>query len=160
MEKKLTLLNCFKDYLQIDQKAKKYEKITNLYSHKEKHFQVYIKKWKSMKESMIFRMNNNIFQVFLKDKTQIIFSFDKKSITYQNLLCEKQHFPLSISYKCCDNAEILNKVNFAKELIVLIYKNNLQIMEMREKEKEKKKTLGNNFSLKTTNEEKKIKIIK
>ena len=98
-----------------------------------------------MQESMIFRMNNNIFQVFLKDQTQIIFSFEKKSIIYQNLLCEKQHFPMAISYKCCDNVEIVNKVNFAKELIISIYKNNLQIIELREKEKKKRKMMEIKF---------------
>lgn len=87
-----------------------------------------------MNDSIIFRLNNSVFQVFLKDKTQLIFSIDKRSIIYKNILGEKQYFPLTISQNFCDNNDIMKKIFFGKELLASIYKDNLKMITIKQKE--------------------------
>lgn len=66
IEKKVTLLNHFKSYL--DQNFKK-EEI--------EHFEdlpelIYVKKWIKTRHAKMFRLSNKVVQVYFKDKTEIL----------------------------------------------------------------------------------------
>jgi polo-like kinase 1 len=66
LEKKVTLLNHFKSYL--DQNFKK----EDIEHERPSGDLVYIKKWIKTRHAKLFRMSNKVVQVYFKDKTEIL----------------------------------------------------------------------------------------
>jgi len=83
LQKKVTLLQHFKSYLEGENKAQVSENDTQ-----EKEAQnIYVKKWLRTKHAIMFRLSNKVVQVIFQDQTEIILSSELRVVTYVN----KQH---------------------------------------------------------------------
>lgn len=78
LQKKVTLLQHFKNYLHADFKPE-----TGVAPSSAGY--CYVKKWMKTKHAIMFRLSNKIVQVNFTDKTEIILSSEQKLVTYINL---------------------------------------------------------------------------
>lgn len=115
MQKKITLLQHFKNYLEEDkqQNAVYYmnqdidQKINNL---------VYVKKWMKPRHAIMFRLSNKIVQVNFTDTTEIILNSEKKIVTYLNKKGERSSFPLSSALES-PNQEMCKRLKYTKDIL-------------------------------------------
>lgn len=89
LQKKVTLLQHFRNYLYSDTKIEidKDQAPDSSYC--------YVKKWMKTKHAIMFRLSNKIVQVNFTDKTEIILSSEQKLVTYINLKGERSEYPLA-----------------------------------------------------------------
>lgn len=78
LQKKVTLLQHFRNYLYADTKIENERDNCDTGS-------VYVKKWMKTKHAIMFRLSNKIVQVNFTDKSEIILSSEQKLVTYINL---------------------------------------------------------------------------
>ncbi|CAD8174723.1 unnamed protein product [Paramecium pentaurelia] len=112
LQKKVTLLEHFRGYLDTDSTDK--EVIDQ--SDDNKIPMVYVKKWMKTKHAVMFRLSNKVVQVDFTDKTIIILNSDTKSVTYINKKGEKQNFPLSTALES-QNHEMTKRLKYTKEIL-------------------------------------------
>ena len=78
LAKKVTLLQHFKSYLEVETK-------NNVRDDEEKRTTpIYVKKWMRTKHAIMFRLSNKIVQVNFQDSTEIILSSETRTVTYVN----------------------------------------------------------------------------
>lgn len=83
LQKKVTLLQHFRNYLYSDTKIEFDKEGTPDGGY------CYVKKWMKTKHAIMFRLSNKIVQVNFTDKTEIILSSEQKLVTYINLKGER-----------------------------------------------------------------------
>ena len=71
LQKKVTLLQHFRSYLDDDKKKKENDQ-TNVVQSSKDH--VYVKKWRREKHAILFRLSNKVVQVIFQDSTEIVLS--------------------------------------------------------------------------------------
>jgi len=111
LQKKVTLLQHFKIYLESDQKDVDKAEIAN-----KSEPLVYVKKWMKTKHAIMFRLSNKIVQVDFKDKTEIILSSESKTVTYVNKKNERSHYPLATALEST-NQEMTKRLKYTKEIL-------------------------------------------
>ncbi|CAG9310857.1 unnamed protein product [Blepharisma stoltei] len=113
LHKKVALLQHFQKNLLIN------EKIGNAKGNEPL---VYIKKWLGTNHAHVFRLSNNVVQVFFIDKTELILCNDGKTVIYVNKLKEKQSYQLS---KIVDsgNNELSKRLRYTKEILKIMLQN-------------------------------------
>lgn len=90
-QKKVTLLQHFRNYLYADSKIEPR-------AEEERPAGAplcYVKKWMKTRHAIMFRLSNKIVQVNFTDKTEIILSSEQKLVTYVNIKGEKSEYPLA-----------------------------------------------------------------
>lgn len=115
LQKKVTLLQHFKSYLEGDGKN---EGEVNQYTDDElkKIGTVYVKKWMKTKHAIMFRLSNKIVQVNFTDKTEIILSSENKMVTYVNKKGERSNYPLASALES-SNTEMAKRLKYTKEIL-------------------------------------------
>lgn len=115
LQKKVTLLQHFKSYLEGDGKN---EGEINQYTDDElkKIGTVYVKKWMKTKHAIMFRLSNKIVQVNFTDKTEIILSSENKMVTYVNKKGERSNYPLASALES-SNTEMAKRLKYTKEIL-------------------------------------------
>lgn len=115
LQKKVTLLQHFKSYLEGDGKN---EGEINQYTDDElkKIGTVYVKKWMKTKHAIMFRLSNKIVQVNFTDKTEIILSSENKMVTYVNKKGERSNYPLANALES-SNTEMAKRLKYTKEIL-------------------------------------------
>lgn len=106
LQKKVTLLQHFRNYLYADTKL----------DEKDNNFEdgyVYVKKWMKTKHAIMFRLSNKIVQVNFTDKSEIILSSEQKLVTYINLRGERSEYPLATALDS-KNAEMAKRLKYTK----------------------------------------------
>ena len=109
LQKKVTLLNHFKNYLEGEsnpvesQQSNEEKGEANQENEdkdkdkdkkdKDKPF-TYVKKWMRTRHAIMFRLSNKIVQVCFQDKTEIILSSESRVVTYVNKKGERMTYPL------------------------------------------------------------------
>lgn len=111
LSKKITILNMIKayfDYLFIKTKIEKVEE----------NDLIYVKRWKNVDNTDVFRLSNNISQIFFQDHTELILNGEKKTIIYKN---EKQEHYICLMNKSLksSNSEMVEKLKFGLSLIYM-----------------------------------------
>jgi len=112
LQKKVTLLNHFKNYLEGETNPSEPSTGTegentnggnngenqnnNEPDKKDKPF-TYVKKWMRTRHAIMFRLSNKIVQVCFQDKTEIILSSESRVVTY----CNKKTRKDDLSFKYC-----------------------------------------------------------
>jgi len=114
LQKKVTLLQHFKIYLESD--AKEHEKNQGGDQANKAEPLVYVKKWMKTKHAIMFRLSNKIVQVDFKDKTEIILSSESKTVTYVNKKSERSHYPLATALEST-NQEMTKRLKYTKEIL-------------------------------------------
>ena len=131
LQKKVTLLNHFKNYLEgetntgtnadqqenQDNKAngEKPEENQNKDPVKDKPF-TYVKKWMRTRHAIMFRLSNKIVQVCFQDKTEIILSSESRVVTYCNKKGERMTYPLSTALEM-SNYEMTKRLKYTKDIL-------------------------------------------
>jgi len=121
LQKKVTLLQHFRSYLEGDAK--------DLQPTEEEAGQklsaVYVKKWMKTRHAIMFRLSNKIVQVNFTDKTEIILSSENKMVTYVNKKGERSHYPLATALES-SNTEMAKRLKYTKEILTHMLNNNAQ----------------------------------
>lgn len=110
LQKKVTLLQHFRNYLYADYKVD-FDKDANSDGG-----YCYVKKWMKTKHAIMFRLSNKIVQVNFTDKTEIILSSEQKLVTYINLKGERSEYPLATALDS-KNAEMAKRLKYTKEIL-------------------------------------------
>lgn len=111
IQKKVTLLNHFKKYLQEESKQQ-----SDIGAKGDNDDEVFVKKWIKTKHAVMFRLSNKIVQVKFQDQTEIILSSENRMVTYINKKQEKNLYKLSIALES-NNAEMTKRLKYTKELL-------------------------------------------
>ena len=120
LQKKVTLLQHFRSYLEGDGKNDKDQFVDEDLS---KFGTVYVKKWMKTKHAIMFRLSNKIVQVNFTDKTEIILSSENKMVTYVNKKGERSNYPLANALES-SNTEMAKRLKYTKEILTHMLNNN------------------------------------
>lgn len=108
LQKKVTLLQHFRSYLDCGSKEK--PKTSN------KAQVVYIKKWMRTKHAIMFRLSNKLIQVIFEDKTEVILCSESKEMTYLNKRGEREVYPLATALDS-ENREMTKRLKYTKDIL-------------------------------------------
>jgi len=106
LQKKVTLLQHFRSYLEGENKAAG----TETEEAAQCDTRIYVKKWMKTKHAVMFRLSNKVVQVNFTDKTEIILSSEKKLVTYVNKKGERSQYPLSTALES-SNPEMAKRLS-------------------------------------------------
>jgi polo-like kinase 1 len=110
LQKKVTLLQHFKNYLYAETKFEGEKTAAGEGGY------CYVKKWMKTKHAIMFRLSNKIVQVNFTDKTEIVLSSEQKLVTYINLKGERSEYPLASALEN-KNAEMAKRLKYTKEIL-------------------------------------------
>ena len=141
LQKKVTLLQHFKNYLEgdnsssstkTDDKDKDKEENNgenNKNEEKEKEICekpfTYVKKWMRTRHAIMFRLSNKIVQVCFQDHTEIILSSESRIVTYVNKKGDRSTYPLSSALEN-SNYEMTKRLKYTKDILTHMLNMNLQ----------------------------------
>ena len=112
LQKKVTLLQHFRSYLEGDAKDE-----TALVDESEMPAApIYVKKWMRTRHAIMFRLSNKIVQVNFQDHTEIILSSESKMVTYVNKRGERSTYPLSSALEST-NLEMSKRLKYTKDIL-------------------------------------------
>ena len=140
LQKKVTLLHHFKNYLEGDSNTSEQQTqpSTNQEENenkedkekdkdkekKDKPF-TYVKKWMRTRHAIMFRLSNKIVQVCFQDKTEIILSSESRVVTYANKRGERTTYPLSTALEM-SNYEMTKRLKYTKDILTHMLNMNQQ----------------------------------
>ena len=139
LQKKVTLLQHFKNYLEGENKSNNNNNNDNNQNNKEeienkeekeaekndnKPF-TYVKKWMRTKHAIMFRLSNKIVQVCFQDHTEIILSSESRVVTYANKRGERTTYPLSTALEN-SNYEMTKRLKYTKDILTHMLNMNQQ----------------------------------
>ena len=127
LQKKVTLLNHFKNYLEgesnpspesqtTESKSEEKEKDKDVNDEEKKKPYTYVKKWMRTRHAIMFRLSNKIVQVCFQDKTEIILSSESRVVTYCNKKGERMTYPLSTALEM-SNYEMTKRLKYTKDIL-------------------------------------------
>lgn len=111
LQKKVTLLQHFRSYLEGDVKQE-----TVLEESKTPTSGVYVKKWMRTRHAIMFRLSNKIVQVNFQDRTEIILSSETRLVTYVNKRGERSTYPLTSALEST-NQEMTKRLKYTKDIL-------------------------------------------
>ena len=151
LQKKVTLLHHFKNYLEGDNNNdQQTQSNTNQQEEgdtkedkdkekdkdkKDKPF-TYVKKWMRTRHAIMFRLSNKIVQVCFQDKTEIILSSESRVVTYANKRGERTTYPLSTALEM-SNYEMTKRLKYTKDILT-------HMLNMNQQRNAQKNQSGNN----------------
>ena len=139
LQKKVTLLHHFKNYLEGDNNSNEQQTPSNNQEEgenkddkdkdkdkekKDKPF-TYVKKWMRTRHAIMFRLSNKIVQVCFQDKTEIILSSESRVVTYANKRGERTTYPLSTALEM-SNYEMTKRLKYTKDILTHMLNMNQQ----------------------------------
>ena len=127
LQKKVTLLNHFKNYLEGESNpspesqpkgspSEEKEKDKDVNDEEKKKPYTYVKKWMRTRHAIMFRLSNKIVQVCFQDKTEIILSSESRVVTYCNKKGERMTYPLSTALEM-SNYEMTKRLKYTKDIL-------------------------------------------
>jgi len=117
LQKKVILLQHFKNYLDKELKEEGNKKAINVNNVREE----YVKKWLHSKHAIIFRLSNKIVQVSFEDKTEIILSSEDKNVVYLNKKGERWAYHLYNALES-KNGEMTKRLKYTKDILTQMLK--------------------------------------
>ena len=143
LNKKVTLLQHFKSYLEGDKPESSENKNVNEQApnqevkpentntpavqsdQKALNGYVYVKKWMRTRHAIMFRLSNKIVQVCFQDHTEIILSSESRVVTYANKKGERLSYPLSTALES-NNYEMTKRLKYTKDILTHMLNMNQQ----------------------------------
>lgn len=118
LQKKITLLQHFRWYLEGTEKPKPNEKIPDDVKNSNRVFYdlVYVKRWMKTRHALIFRLNNRVVQVHFEDHTEILLSSETKQVTYVNKKADRTLYALSSAMEST-NLEMVKRLKYCKDVL-------------------------------------------
>lgn len=115
LQKKVTLLQHFRSYLEGDTKGKPSDGTDPSPPRKDSHT-VYVKKWMRTRHAIMFRLSNKIVQVNFEDHTEIILSSETREVTYVNKKGLRNTYPLTTALEST-NVEMAKRLKYTKDIL-------------------------------------------
>ena len=142
LQKKVTLLHHFKNYLEGENNNNDQQNPSNANNNegenkedkeedkdkdkdKDKKPFTYVKKWMRTRHAIMFRLSNKIVQVCFQDKTEIILSSESRVVTYANKRGERTTYPLSTALEM-SNYEMTKRLKYTKDILTHMLNMNQQ----------------------------------
>ena len=137
LQKKVTLLHHFKNYLEGENNNNEQQNPSNGDNNegenkdevkdkdKEKKPFTYVKKWMRTRHAIMFRLSNKIVQVCFQDKTEIILSSESRVVTYANKRGERTTYPLMTALQM-SNYEMTKRLKYTKDILTHMLNMNQQ----------------------------------
>ncbi len=119
LQKKVTLLQHFRSYLEGESKGKPESAASHATESKSAaklQQTVYVKKWMRTRHAIMFRLSNKLVQVTFEDKTEIVLSSETREVTYVNKKGERETYPLSSALEST-NAEMSKRLTYTKNIL-------------------------------------------
>ena len=118
LQKKVTLLQHFRSYLEGTQKPTPNSKIPDEVKSQPKRIKdvVYVKKWMRTRHAIMFRLSNKVVQVNFQDHTEIMLSSETKVVTYVNKRGERSTYPLNSAMESA-NLEMVKRLKYTKDIL-------------------------------------------
>lgn len=138
LQKKVTLLQHFRNYLEGDGTTRNDVNLPNLGNSGGDNFVsnikpsddlngddpnnkkvlnfVYVKKWMKTRHAIMFRLSNKIVQVCFQDHTEIILSSESRVVTYVNKKAERLVYQLSNALES-NNVEMTKRLKYTKDIL-------------------------------------------
>ena len=141
LQKKVTLLQHFTNYLDGENNDKKDEKVEKEENEKElaEKPYTYVKKWMRTRHAIMFRLSNKIVQVCFQDHTEIILSSESRIVTYVNKKGERSTYPLSTALEN-SNFEMTKRLKYTKDILTHMLNLNLQRSNQRKNQSNSEST--------------------
>jgi polo-like kinase 1 len=111
LQKKVTLLQHFRSYLEGDVKQE-----TGFEDDFDTTTPIYVKKWMRTRHAIMFRLSNKIVQVNFQDHTEIILSSESRMVTYVNKKGERNTYPLNTALEST-NVEMSKRLKYTKDIL-------------------------------------------
>ena len=140
LQKKVTLLQHFKNYLEGENKTSNNNNNTDNNNQNKEETEnkeekndekndnkpfTYVKKWMRTKHAIMFRLSNKIVQVCFQDHTEIILSSESRVVTYANKRGERTTYPLSTALEN-SNYEMTKRLKYTKDILTHMLNMNQQ----------------------------------
>jgi polo-like kinase 1 len=121
LQKKVTLLQHFRSYLEGSEKPKSDVAPTQVEGEEFPKVRkvkdvVYVKKWMRTRHAIMFRLSNKVVQVNFQDHTEIMLSSETKVVTYVNKKGERSTYPLSSAMESA-NLEMVKGLKYTKDIL-------------------------------------------
>ena len=117
LQKKVTLLQHFRSYLEGSEKPKEGAGEVGAEQQERKVREiVYVKKWMRTRHAIMFRLSNKVVQVNFQDHTEIMLSSETKVVTYVNKKGERSTYPLSSAMESA-NLEMVKRLKYTKDIL-------------------------------------------
>ncbi|OMJ68101.1 hypothetical protein SteCoe_34553 [Stentor coeruleus] len=113
LQKKITLLQHFRSYLEGDIKQETGDVAQD--DNFDENI-IYVKKWMRTRHAIMFRLSNKIVQVNFQDHTEIILSSESRMVTYVNKKGERNTYPLANALEST-NLEMTKRLKYTKEIL-------------------------------------------
>jgi len=114
LQKKITLLQHFRSYLEGNQKTEGNE--GEGAPLKSPGPPIYVKKWMRTRHAIMFRLSNKIVQVNFQDHTEIILCSETRMVTYVNKKGERMTFTLQNALES-SNQEMTKRLRYTKDIL-------------------------------------------
>jgi polo-like kinase 1 len=134
LQKKVTLLQHFRSYLEGDNNSNSNQREINFNNinknaptiqdeenkfndnNRKQQVYIYVKKWMRTRHAIMFRLSNKIVQVCFQDHTEIILSSESRVVTYANKKGERTTYPLSSALES-NNNEMTKRLKYTKDIL-------------------------------------------
>ena len=118
LQKKVTLLQHFRSYLEGTEKPNPNAKVPDEVQRRSRRIQevVYVKKWMRTRHAIMFRLSNKVVQVNFQDHTEIMLSSETKVVTYVNKRGERSTYPLNSAMESA-NLEMVKRLKYTKDIL-------------------------------------------
>ena len=118
MHKKVTLLQHFKNYLELENPENecKYDLSKLPFKIENNLPPVYVKKWMRTRHAILFRLSNKIVQVCFEDNTEIVLDSDRREVTYLSKKKELLIYELANALESSNN-EMTKRLKYTKDVL-------------------------------------------
>jgi len=120
LQKKVTLLTHFRDYLMEQHKRLEGEALplqsTRDDNDGDNHKMTYLKKWVRTKHAVFFRLSDQTVQIVFYDHTEVLLTPDERYITYVDRNLKRSTFYMTDELVGC-NTEIERRLKYTKEIL-------------------------------------------
>lgn len=120
LEKKVTLLKHFRNYLIEQQKKANDDDLNTVFESGNAAFEekslIFIKKWMRTKHAILFRLSNQTVQIVFYDQTEILFTPDERFVTHVDRQRNRATYYLNDEL-AGTNPELAKRMKYAKEIL-------------------------------------------
>ena len=118
LQKKVTLLKHFRNYLIEQNKRDEDENCEALSGHKSNSSDtVFLKKWVRTKHAILFRLSNQTVQVVFYDHTEILLSSEARIVTYVNKRRGRETYHLEDIMNAVEHKDIKKRLKYAEGIL-------------------------------------------
>jgi len=116
LQKKVTLLTHFRDYLLEQHRRLEGQKLPPQSARDTNNDMAYLKKWVRTKHAVFFRLSDQTVQIVFYDHTEVLLTPDERYITYVDKHRTRSTYYMTDELVGC-NAEIERRLKYTKEIL-------------------------------------------